>query len=836
MADYTEQERAQLQRDVMEEMRQYGQLHASTADQLRDSQVGVKGFSKQVRTSATDVAAAYSDLAKQIYQNKQGLSVFNNAIETTATAVAAFGLLMGGPVVKAVSVALIGLAKAIGLANEQTDSLYKGYSRLAEVGGTAADQLSGLERDSAKLGYVIADNAEGLNSFNSLIADNADTLALFKGTVFEGRQALANVGEAFEANRNSLRRMGLTVDQQNKGMVAYIRLQTMLGQSQNKTMTELAAGANKYLLETTALASITGQQRKDIEAEMQRALSESKFRATIDELYATGQEGLAKEYMALNVMLAKQSPEAAAGFRAMVGGSLEAVESQKLLRSSSGQVIGVLDQMRKGQLNALGAFNDIAGAVGQTQKSFRQTAKLTSSYDEVFLKYAEGSNLELASRKDMSKEYELAMKQGVEQRENTEENLKKYANAADANLDTALTMQGIIKKFTTMAATISEKMSEAMNTVVKGIAFVVEKFTSVFDYIQYDILKMPKPGTARAGPTGLVGEELNQQQYAYWKNIAKSGGMEAVPKVWRDVIEEEQKTGKAPSWKTVPPNTAGSTSGQALTGDRMQKYLQSIALAESGGRANVPNDTSSAQGLFQFTKDTWEGVTNQMGKNWTLEDRNDPMKAAEAAAFLTRQNAQVYEKQFGRGASNEELYALHFLGAPTGPKFLKGLASNPDAIAKDIVGEAAANSNPDIFFEKGTKRARSLAEVWNIISSKQQKGMMGAVTGMWGKAPVSQAVSGIPQLNRGGVVSGPDSGFLANLHGREAVIPLPNGDSIPVAFNTQELVRNLNEAVRSSGSSGSSGLTELLSGIQDMVRLQRDQNDLLGRMLQHQRA
>ena len=114
--------------------------------------------------------------------------------------------------------------------------------------------------------------------------------------------------------------------------------------------------------------------------------------------------------------------------------------------------------------------------------------------------------------------------------------------------------------------------------------------------------------------------------------------------------------------------------------------------------------------------------------------------------------------------------------------------------------------------------------------------MTGAVSGYWGKAPVSQAVSGIPQLNRGGVVSGPDSGFLANLHGREAVIPLPNGDSIPVAFNTQELVRNLNEAVRSSGSSGSSGLTELLSGIQDMVRLQRDQNDLLGRMLQHQRA
>lgn len=836
MADFTEQERAELTRQVMEEMRAYGQLHASTADSLRDSQVGVKGFSKQVRTSTTDVAAAYKDLAKQLYSNAQGLSVFNNAIETTATAVAAFGLLMGGPIVKAVSVALIGLAKAIGLANEQTDSLYKGYSRLAEVGGTAADQLSGLERDSAKLGYVIADNVEGMNSFGSLIADNADTLALFKGTVFEGRQALADVGQAMQENRNSLRRMGLTVDQQNKGMVAYIRLQTTLGQSQNKTMADLAAGANKYLLETTALAAITGQQRKDVEAEMQRALTETKFRAKIDELYATGQEGLAKEYMALNVMLAKQSPEAAAGFRAMVGGSLEAAESQKLLRTTGGALISTLDALNKGQINGLQAFNEIGGAAGRTGKTMNKTAQLVSAYDDTFVKYAESSNLALAANKDMTKEYELAMKQGVEQRENTEDNLKKYANAADANLDTALTMQGIIKKFTTMAATISEKMSEAINSITHFVKTLIEKFSSVFDYIQYDILKMPKPGTARAGPTGLVGEELNQQQYAYWKSIAKNAGMQAVPKQWRDVIEEEQKTGKAPSWKTVPPNTAGSTAGQALTGDRMQQYLKSIALAESSGNAKAGAGTSSAQGLFQFTEKTWEGVTRQMGKNWSLEDRNDPMKAAEAAAFLTRQNAQLYQKQFGRGASNEELYAMHFLGPGGGPKFLKALAENPDANAATVVGDAAANSNPDIFFEKGTKRARSLAEVWNIISGKQQQGMMGAVSGYWGKGMISQDVANIPQLNRGGIVSGPDSGFLANLHGREAVVPLPNGNEIPVAFNVKELLNKLSEAMRGSGGSGGSGPVELLLGIQDMVRLQRDQNDLLTRMLQHQRA
>ena len=111
--------------------------------------------------------------------------------------------------------------------------------------------------------------------------------------------------------------------------------------------------------------------------------------------------------------------------------------------------------------------------------------------------------------------------------------------------------------------------------------------------------------------------------------------------------------------------------------------------------------------------------------------------------------------------------------------------------------------------------------------------MIGATTGLYQQTPVSQDVANIPQLARGGVVSGPDTGYLANLHGREAVVPLPDGSSIPVAFNPQEFMRSISDAARSSSSSGTG---DLISSIQDMVRLQRDQNDLLTRMLQHQRA
>ena len=96
----------------------------------------------------------------------------------------------------------------------------------------------------------------------------------------------------------------------------------------------------------------------------------------------------------------------------------------------------------------------------------------------------------------------------------------------------------------------------------------------------------------------------------------------------------------------------------------------------------------------------------------------------------------------------------------------------------------------------------------------------------------------IPKARMGGIFDGPDSGYPAILHNREAVIPLPNGESVPVALNMQKMVQTITESIRNLGNnaSASDSVLVLVERLNDMVRLQRDQNDLLGRMLQHQRA
>ena len=82
------------------------------------------------------------------------------------------------------------------------------------------------------------------------------------------------------------------------------------------------------------------------------------------------------------------------------------------------------------------------------------------------------------------------------------------------------------------------------------------------------------------------------------------------------------------------------------------------------------------------------------------------------------------------------------------------------------------------------------AEAWHVEAREARggspdnpaapgKGVM--VAGAGGKA--TSPDSGKPSAKNGGVIKGPMSGYGANLHGTEAVVPLPDGKRIPVTVN-----------------------------------------------------
>lgn len=194
--------------------------------------------------------------------------------------------------------------------------------------------------------------------------------------------------------------------------------------------------------------------------------------------------------------------------------------------------------------------------------------------------------------------------------------------------------------------------------------------------------------------------------------------------------------------KTV--SNLGSMIGSALvnTGADMKKYLATIGLIESGGKANAKAGTSSAGGLFQFTKGTWNTQVKAMGANFSEQDRFDPTKATQVASFMANQQQSRLEKKLGRKLTSTDLYMSHFLGEGGASKFLSAMYKNPNSAADAIVGSSAAIANKSIFYDS-SGRARSLQEVYGLMNKKVGNAATAIETGKWGGKALPSTIAAI---------------------------------------------------------------------------------------------
>jgi hypothetical protein len=278
--------------------------------------------------------------------------------------------------------------------------------------------------------------------------------------------------------------------------------------------------------------------------------------------------------------------------------------------------------------------------------------------------------------------------------------------------------------------------------------------------------------------------------------------------------------------EAAPPPSEKAIKGAQVPAD-MQKYLQATALVESGGVASAKASTSSAGGLFQFIDSTWKETVKEMGKNYTLQDKYDPQKSAEVMAYFTQKQQKRLEQGIGRKASSGDLYLAHFLGVGGAIKFLKAMMENPNLSAASLDSKAAS-ANRSIYFDKNNS-PRSLEDVYNLMTSKIARAEAALDKGRWGGKPIPEAVQALggeaakPSAAKGGILSGPISGYEATLHGTEAVVPLGNGDSIKISsVNHVELIAANNNKIG-----------QQLGRLTDLSRAIKDQISVSNKILQY---
>lgn len=172
-------------------------------------------------------------------------------------------------------------------------------------------------------------------------------------------------------------------------------------------------------------------------------------------------------------------------------------------------------------------------------------------------------------------------------------------------------------------------------------------------------------------------------------------------------------------------------------------YLLNKASQESSFDPTAKATTSSATGLFQFTKQTWLQMIKQYGAQYGLGNyaaqitkdanghlsvndpatkqailalRNDPQVSAEMAGELDKQNAATLKHTVGGKIGGTELYLAHFLGAGGASDFINEMRSDPNTTAADVLPTAAA-SNPSVFYTKSGE-PRTLKEIYQHFAQK----------------------------------------------------------------------------------------------------------------------
>lgn len=171
-------------------------------------------------------------------------------------------------------------------------------------------------------------------------------------------------------------------------------------------------------------------------------------------------------------------------------------------------------------------------------------------------------------------------------------------------------------------------------------------------------------------------------------------------------------------------------------------FLYNQARLESSLDPQAKARTSSAAGLFQFTKQTWLQVVKvhgadhgagwaahaieQSGSGLNVSDpqqrtaidklRYDPEFASAMAAEFASDNRAHLETGLGRSAEPADLYLAHFLGGAGAVNFLAAQDADPDAAAAPLFPAAAA-ANRSVFYGPGGA-PRSLGEIRANFAAK----------------------------------------------------------------------------------------------------------------------
>lgn len=487
-----------------DEFNRLGYVTDATMNRMQDAATGIQDFKKKLdlsTKSATSFAEAGMEAATAMHAGAKGSQAFNSSLDKMRESVEATGALLtaiipGGPVVKAfIAATTLATGKLFELqktAGKMSDDLFKGFQGLSRSGAAASDGMTGLQEGMRKLGLGVQD----MESYTRLIGESSKDLALFKGSVFAGRRAFEDIGQEMKQYNYQLRAAGMNQEDINAGTMAYLKLQTRLGQAQNMTTQQLADGAKKYLIEQDALTKLTGQSREQAEKQAQDALMEEAYAAKVRQLQLEGNTEAVEKLRMMNQFYAEfGGPGMAKGFRANVTGMLTNADALKYNMGSNMEMMRTTQAVIAGQMDYKEALNLTGKAFRQNVDALGTTLGQVEVYGDTFGSLYEANQFAFAAEQNFVKQ----MGQITEDQKNAGiTGVKSAESLTDANIRLAqaqqkamIDLQETTGRMMLGAVEANIKLAEAgnkMDAIYEKLVPIMTKFSELLGELVTNVL------------------------------------------------------------------------------------------------------------------------------------------------------------------------------------------------------------------------------------------------------------------------------------------------------------------------------------------------------------
>lgn len=345
-----------LMREFMSQMQESGKVTEELAKEIEQSNTSFAKLRKEGLKNFSDglsqVAGSSKDLASSLAKGERGFGTLDAAVDLTAGALK--GLL---GIIPGVSTGINAVAGASKILIAEMGKQVTGFQTLGETGALTEEGIEGFQKSMLQSGLTLED-------YTKRIASSSRTLARFQGLTGTGAETFAEITRKLTQDTDvSLRRLGLSAEQMGESTEAFLTRQTRLGMSQGMTATQLAASTTSYIKELDVLSKVTGQSRKAIQDQQDAALSETRFRASMEGLRGTVDQGAINSILNFQSSISDMDSSLGAGVRDLASGFTATEAARRAEFVTGGRASKIMAQLQSGQINELQAREQMQQAL-----------------------------------------------------------------------------------------------------------------------------------------------------------------------------------------------------------------------------------------------------------------------------------------------------------------------------------------------------------------------------------------------------------------------------------------------------------------------------------------